>query len=612
MDFLLHKFKIVKTVNWLDSRLWGLVLLFILLIVLSAFFLINKTKIVVELPVPHSNLHAKQTFRVALTNVKQVEDYSVFWSVDGEILSDQMTWQDGYFESIVDIDNWDWNKDNSYLLEFKAYNQDNVLVDKKSLTVFSGLAYQENAIVSGEAEILKKTLATVNQSFSADKDKAVLVSESVEVKPEVLTIGWIEGPAHGSQNFVFNIKGYLPTDVNAFWQVEGGHKNFIFETDTNGRYVAAINFSGWHWLGNGPYLVSFIITDKNNSNEIAREDLNLTWDNTKPEPKIVIEKKTNSLATQDQVLTLPAYVTPELPKVPISLASLASLPFKSDKLYISHKPAIQESLKNITNPKEANAIRYILNQPSAVWLNGDGHDSDEFLSNIASQVTVDDSLPIFVLYNIPNRDCGSHSAGGADLAGQYKSWINRLTRALAGIEMIVVIEPDALAQLNCLSVDKRAERLELINYAVDSFSNISSAHVYIDAGHPFWVNAEEMADRLKQAGVDKAKGFALNVSNFISTEDNIRYGNYLSNLLEGKKYIIDTSRNGSGPDKNLTWCNPSGRALGQAPSLNNSPNHKALDAFLWIKFPGESDGTCNGGPNAGLWWLEYALNLAKS
>src|SRR5690606_3998627 len=128
--------------------------------------------------------------------------------------------------------------------------------------------------------------------------------------------------------------------------------------------------------------------------------------------------------------------------------------------------------------------------------------------------------------------------------------------------------------------------------------------------HPFWVNAEEMAGRLRMVSVDRARGFALNVSNFISTEDNVRYGNYLSSLLGGKKYVIDTSRNGNGPDQNLVWCNPNGRALGQMPQIVSG--RSALDAFLWIKYPGESDGTCNGVPTPGVLWLEYALSLAKN
>jgi cellulase/cellobiase CelA1 len=34
-------------------------------------------------------------------------------------------------------------------------------------------------------------------------------------------------------------------------------------------------------------------------------------------------------------------------------------------------------------------------------------------------------------------------------------------------------------------------------------------------------------------------------------------------------------------------------------------------AFLWIKTPGESDGSCGGGPQAGKWWADYALELSR-
>jgi cellulase/cellobiase CelA1 len=34
-------------------------------------------------------------------------------------------------------------------------------------------------------------------------------------------------------------------------------------------------------------------------------------------------------------------------------------------------------------------------------------------------------------------------------------------------------------------------------------------------------------------------------------------------------------------------------------------------SYFWIKRPGESDGTCNGGPPAGQWWADYALGLAQ-
>jgi len=119
-----------------------------------------------------------------------------------------------------------------------------------------------------------------------------------------------------------------------------------------------------------------------------------------------------------------------------------------------------------------------------------------------------------------------------------------------------------------------------------------------------------MAKRLKQAGIAKAHGFSLNVSNYNRTADEVAYGTKLSKATNGKHFVIDTSRNGQGPAPDNEWCNPPGRALGERPRTTNLPS-KRVDALLWIKAPGESDGTCNGGPPAGQWWRDYALGLIE-
>ncbi|RKN54957.1 endoglucanase, partial [Streptomyces klenkii] len=84
-----------------------------------------------------------------------------------------------------------------------------------------------------------------------------------------------------------------------------------------------------------------------------------------------------------------------------------------------------------------------------------------------------------------------------------------------------------------------------------------------------------------------------------------------SELLGGAHFVIDTSRNGNGPYEGTDepWCNPPGRALGDAPTAGTGD--PLVDAYLWIKRPGESDGECRGGPPAGQWWPEYALALAR-
>ena len=77
----------------------------------------------------------------------------------------------------------------------------------------------------------------------------------------------------------------------------------------------------------------------------------------------------------------------------------------------------------------------------------------------------------------------------------------------------------------------------------------------------------------------------------------------------GKHFIIDTSRNGIGSTSG-EWCNPKGQSLGSEPTTNTG--NALVDALLWIKQPGESDGTCNGGPAAGTWWADYALGLGRN
>jgi endoglucanase len=116
-----------------------------------------------------------------------------------------------------------------------------------------------------------------------------------------------------------------------------------------------------------------------------------------------------------------------------------------------------------------------------------------------------------------------------------------------------------------------------------------------------------MAELLRGAGIDRARGFATNVSNYRTTADERAYAVRVSDELGGAHAVIDTSRNGTGPSASDEWCNAPGRALGETP---RTVDDAVVDAVLWIKPPGESDGRCNGGPIAGDWWPANAIELA--
>lgn len=103
------------------------------------------------------------------------------------------------------------------------------------------------------------------------------------------------------------------------------------------------------------------------------------------------------------------------------------------------------------------------------------------------------------------------------------------------------------------------------------------------------------------------------MSNFQRTDAELKYGSEVSALTGGAHFVIDTSRNGNGAWDSAepeTWCNPPGRALGPSPTFDTG--HPLADTFLWIKRPGESDGSCRGAPPAGAWYAEYALELARN
>ena len=269
-----------------------------------------------------------------------------------------------------------------------------------------------------------------------------------------------------------------------------------------------------------------------------------------------------------------------------------------------------------TRPADAALLKKIADHPTAAWFGDWTPMIENAVARYVEAHARIDALPVFVLYNVPNRDCGQYSKGGAAGGDSYKRWIDGVRKGIGTRRAVAVLEPDALGLLKkCLSDADQKERLELLRFAVHAFEAQMNTAVYIDAGNAGWIEAPEMAARLKAAGVEDADGFALNVSNYKTTEATIKYGKEISKRLGGKHFVIDTSRNGKGPpdvkgDVEAAWCNPPGRGLGTPPTTSTAD--PAVDAYLWLKKPGESDGQCNGGPKAGMWWQQQALDLAKN
>ncbi len=76
-------------------------------------------------------------------------------------------------------------------------------------------------------------------------------------------------------------------------------------------------------------------------------------------------------------------------------------------------------------------------------------------------------------------------------------------------------------------------------------------------------------------------------------------------MTHGAHFVVNTAQNGQGPLLNKhppqqgveDLCNPPGRGLGPRPTTSTGFPH--VDAFLWTHVPGNSSGSCNGGPPSG-------------
>ncbi len=385
--------------------------------------------------------------------------------------------------------------------------------------------------------------------------------------------------------------------------------------------------------------------------------------------------------------------------------------------------------------------------PSAVWLDGEtsaqatagaagirqaNHDVFMQVRRALVGARIQHAVPVFVAYNIPGRDCSQYSAGGAPSDAAYESWINSIDAALGNAKAVVLLEPDALANLpgycgSAYNTEFRnitnQTRIGDVAYGVKTLESDPNISLYLDGGNSDWQAVGNIAEVLVAADVQQAQGFFLNVSNYqyatnsdyygtwvseciayatqvqgetqstalayatnLTSADNSpsgafancpnqywnggplnnyasgtaltpygvwsenaqltgdlntaniddRYAGMLGTTVPTTQFVVDTSRDGLGPNdmeayaaapynqpasvistlQSGNWCNPPGVGLGTRPTADTSAAVSSLnsylpagtpallDAYLWVKTPGQSDGQCDaaGGVRA---WQDY-------
>lgn len=335
------------------------------------------------------------------------------------------------------------------------------------------------------------------------------------------------------------------------------------------------------------------------------------------------------------------------------------------------------SLLKARDLKDAALIAEMEAVPRAVWFTGGTPAQvQRQVRQTVVEAAIEHAVPVLVAYDIPGRDCARYSAGGALNESAYDAWIDGFARGVGGGKAVVILEPDALGNMpsNCgLPASAYpftdAERIAELQHAVASLEADPRASVYLDGTHSAWQSVGTITQRLLSAGVQHAQGFFLNVSNFQPTPNLTDYGTWISDCIAivtdpsnslynnpsacGSQYypatesdfstwglttqwyaahlggavatthfVIDTSRNGNGPNSMQryanapynqpasvitalaagNWCNPPGSGLGTRPTA--ATGVPLLDAYLWVKTPGQSDGQCDSAGGVRAW--DYA------
>jgi len=236
-----------------------------------------------------------------------------------------------------------------------------------------------------------------------------------------------------------------------------------------------------------------------------------------------------------------------------------------------------------------------------------------------------------------NYDMGGDCAAG--IATYKTKYIDPLVAVFKNYPMVpivAIIEPDSLPNLATNQADPHCGNSATstaykigIPYAIEQISSCSNVKIYLDAAHGGWLgwpnNLQSFASTVKGMNImDKIRGFLINVANYqplgmlcpqvgyclngqhqsdpccsdpcrLSSQYNPGHNemNYVQELeaaLPGAFFIVDTGRNGVPGMRSdcANWCNIRNAGVGLKPTI--STNSSVIDAYYWLKTPGESDG----------------------
>src|SRR3954452_16441519 len=123
----------------------------------------------------------------------------------------------------------------------------------------------------------------------------------------------------------------------------------------------------------------------------------------------------------------------------------------------------------------------IASQPQARWMAAFNPSTvTSEVSGVVNAASSANQIPLLSVYEIPNRDCGGASAGGAPDLGSYQTWVSNFSRGLGNQTVIIILETDSLALQTCLSASDVTARDNALSQAVRTIKSANgNAKVYL-------------------------------------------------------------------------------------------------------------------------------------
>ncbi|KAF1979835.1 cellulase [Bimuria novae-zelandiae CBS 107.79] len=345
-----------------------------------------------------------------------------------------------------------------------------------------------------------------------------------------------------------------------------------------------------------------------------------------------MKTSTSVLALATLASALPSRVNKRACDTAVKLSGSENV-FKSYTLHANsfYKAEVQAAVGKLTDQSLATAAAKVGDVGSFLWLDTIAN-IEKLRTELATDIPCKNVLGL-VIYDLPGRDCAAKASNGELAVGELPKYKSEYIDVIAGIlkehpnqAFALIIEPDSLPNLvtniNLQTCQQSKQGYEDgVAYALKTL-NLPNVVMYVDAGHGGWLGwndnlkpgAEELAKVYKAAGSpSQVRGISTNIAGwnafdltpgeFSGTSDaqynkaqNEKlyvqlFGDALKTAGHPNHAIVDTGRNAVTGLREAwgNWCNVNGAGFGVRPTSDTGDER--VDAFVWGKPGGESDGT---------------------